>query len=71
MLRRMYTTISQSIRNMKIFYKLMWYIIFIGMIPIITFSISSYKNTHNQVEHQLFQSSEQLFNKYIDGIQFK
>uniref|UniRef100_UPI002729EC73 sensor histidine kinase n=1 Tax=Vallitalea guaymasensis TaxID=1185412 RepID=UPI002729EC73 len=47
------------------------YIIFIGMIPIITFSISSYKNTHNQVEHQLFQSSEQLFNKYIDGIQFK
>ncbi|WP_273325810.1 sensor histidine kinase [Vallitalea guaymasensis] len=67
----MYTTISQSIRNMKIFYKLMWYIIFIGMIPIITFSISSYKNTHNQVEHQLFQSSEQLFNKYIDGIQFK
>ncbi|WP_339362740.1 sensor histidine kinase [Vallitalea maricola] len=41
------------------------------MIPIITFSISSYKNTHNQVEHQLFQSSEQLFNKYIDGIQFK
>ncbi|GMQ62043.1 sensor histidine kinase [Vallitalea sp. AN17-2] len=71
MLRRMYTTISRHIRNMKIFYKLMWYIIFIGMIPIITFSISSYKNTHNQVEHQLFQSSEQLFNKYIDGIQFK
>lgn len=41
------------------------------MIPILTFSISSYNNTHKQVEHQLFQSSEQLFNKYIDGIQFK
>ncbi|GMQ56148.1 sensor histidine kinase [Vallitalea sediminicola] len=71
MLRGIYRTISQRIRNIKIFYKLMWYIIFIGMIPIITFSISSYNNTHKQVEHQLFQSSEQLFNKYIDGIQFK
>ncbi|WP_281819497.1 sensor histidine kinase [Vallitalea longa] len=71
MIKEISKKICQRISNMKIFYKLMLYIIFIGMIPILTFSISSYNNTHKQVEHQLFQSSEQLFNKYIDGIQFK
>jgi len=56
---------------MKIFYKLMLFIICIGMIPIMTFSITSYKQTQKQIEQQLFQSSEQLFNKYIESIEFK
>lgn len=71
MIRKLLKKFYVLILNMKIFYKLILFIICIGMIPIITFSITSYQQTQKRVEQQLFQSSEQLFNKYIEGVQFK
>ncbi|QUI22630.1 histidine kinase [Vallitalea pronyensis] len=71
MVKKFLDKLYKPINNMKIFYKLMLYIICIGMIPIITFSVTSYQYTQNQIEQRLFQSSEQLFNNYIESVQFK
>lgn len=64
-------SLFKPVSNMRIFYKLMVFIILIGMVPISTFTIISYIQTQKKVEQELLNSSELLFSKYMEGITFK
>ncbi|WP_105614099.1 sensor histidine kinase [Vallitalea okinawensis] len=71
MIKKLCDRVHQLILNMKIYYKLISFIIGIGMLPIIIFSVTSYQQTQKRIERELFQSSQQFFNQYVEGIQFK
>lgn len=71
MIKKVMRKIINTSTNIKMYYKLMVFIILIGMLPVLTYTIVSYRQTYKMVEKELISNNERIFDKYIEGIKFK